>query len=88
VEFGWDPAKDAANLAKHGVSLAAAARLDWQKARQTSDLRKDYGELRFVAYGRIASTLFVCAFVMRGKKRRIISLRKTNEREILKHGLP
>ena len=32
MEIEFDPAKDAANLAKHGVSLALAERLDWNAA--------------------------------------------------------
>jgi len=32
MEFEFDPAKDAANIAKHGLSLDAASRLDWNSA--------------------------------------------------------
>ena len=42
VEF--DPAKNAANLAKHGISLARAADLDFQTAVIRPDQRRDYGE--------------------------------------------
>jgi hypothetical protein len=32
MQIEFDPAKDAANLARHGVSLAIAGRLDWENA--------------------------------------------------------
>jgi hypothetical protein len=32
VRIVFDPEKDAINLSKHGVSLAAAADLDWDAA--------------------------------------------------------
>ena len=46
VEF--DPAKDAANQAKHGVSLALAVELDWEAALVWFDARFDYEELRVI----------------------------------------
>jgi uncharacterized protein len=32
MNFCFDPAKDAANIAKHGVSLAIAEQLEWDSA--------------------------------------------------------
>jgi len=46
VEFAFDPAKDAINRSKHGVSLSAAARLDWNRVLAKPDTRTDYGEPR------------------------------------------
>ena len=79
IEF--DSAKDARNLAKHGVSLARAAELFEQPFREIEDLRADYGERRFIAYGVIEERLFACVYVWRGECRRIVSLRKANRRE-------
>lgn len=47
IEF--DPAKDEANQAKHGVSLALAAELDWEAALVWFDARFEYDELRMIA---------------------------------------
>ena len=47
IEF--DSAKDAANLAKHGVSLALAVELDWEAALVWVDDRFEYDELRMIA---------------------------------------
>ena len=86
MEFAWDQAIDAANLAKHGVSLAEAARLDWKKGRDIRDDRVDYGETRIVRYALIEDHLHVCVYTLRNEVRRIISLRKANERERVAHG--
>jgi uncharacterized DUF497 family protein len=82
VYIVFDPEKDATNLSKHGVSLAAAAQLDWDAALAWIDDRADYGELRTVALAPIGDRLFFVAFVDRDEARRIISLRRANRREI------
>ena len=80
IEF--DPAKDAGNLEKHGLSLALAAELDWDASLVWVDERYDYGELRMIALAPDTGILYCVAFVERGKTRRIISLRKANRREV------
>ena len=82
MPIDFDPEKDAANLSKHGVSLAAAARLDWDAALAWIDDRADYGEMRIVALAPIGDRLFFVVFVDRGNSRRIISLRRANRREV------
>jgi len=81
VAIDFDPDKDATNLSKHGVSLAAAAQLDWDAALAWIDDRADYGELRIVALAPIGDRLFFVVFVDRDQARRIISLRRANRRE-------
>ena len=78
----FDPSKDAANIAKHGVSLALAADLEWDTALIWLDERRDYGEVRMSGIGYIGLRLFFVAFVDRLDERRIISLRKANPREV------
>ena len=82
----FDPAKDANNLAKHGVSLALAEVLFAGRHRSVSDDRFDYGEAREIAFGRINGRLFVCVYADRGPERRVISLRKANSREVKRYG--
>jgi len=82
VYLDFDPEKDATTLSKHGVSLAAAAQLDWDAALAWIDDRTDYGELRIVALAPIGDRLFFVVFVDRDEGRRIISLRRTNRREV------
>lgn len=81
VEIIFDPAKEAINIAKHGVSLIEASRLDWSAALEWTDTRKDYGELRQCALVTLADRVFFVAFVDRADGRRVISLRKANQRE-------
>ena len=83
IEF--DPAKDAANVAKHGVSLALAADLDWDLLLCHPDARRDYGELREVGYAPVAWRVYAVVFVQKGEALRIISLRKANEREVIRY---
>lgn len=80
IEF--DPAKDAINQSKHGLSLAMASELDWGAALVWVDHRFDYKETRMVALTPLTETLYCVAFVDRGKARRIISLRRANRREV------
>jgi uncharacterized DUF497 family protein len=80
VEF--DPAKDKANVAKHGVSLALAKQLDWDAALVWVDDRFDYDEVRMITLAPETDTLYYVAFVDRGNVRRIISLRRAERREV------
>ena len=84
-----DPAKDAANVAKHGVSLTEAAGFEWGSAVVWPDTRRDYGEARLVALGYIGLRIMALVFVDRPPEkpteRRIISLRKANSREVKRY---
>ena len=80
IEF--DPVKDAANQAKHGVSLALAGELDWEAAMVWIDDRFAYPELRMIALAPKTEILYYVAFIDRGEARRIISLRRANRREV------
>ncbi len=80
IEF--DPAKDKANLAAHGVSLALAEELDWDAALVWVDDRFEYEELRMIALAPASSILYFVAFIERGDTRRVISLRRATRREV------
>jgi uncharacterized protein len=62
VRIECDPAKDESNRAKHGVSLLAAERFDWDCAIVVEDDRFDYGEVRFYAIGYIADRLHTLVY--------------------------
>jgi len=79
IEF--DGYKNQVNIAKHGVSLGMASQLDWGSALVWVDERHAYGELRMIALVPEPPVLFYVAFVDRGDLRRIISLRRANQRE-------
>ena len=78
MKIAFDPAKDAINRSKHGISL----RVDWNRVLAKLDTRTDYGEPRQIGYGPIGRRLYCVVFVDRGDTLRIISLRKANNREI------
>ena len=89
MKVTFDPAKDAANMAKHGVSLTEAAGFEWGSAVVWPDTRRDYGEARMVALGYIGLRIMALVFVDRPPEkpteRRIISLRKANSREVKRY---
>jgi uncharacterized DUF497 family protein len=81
MKIDFDPAKDKANIEKHGCSLALAEGFEWEGAYVVADSRFDYGEERNVAFGYIGRRLYICVFTDRESVRRLISLRKANDRE-------
>lgn len=85
----FDPAKDAANLAKHGFSLLDAVGFEWDTAVMWPDKRREYDEARMVALGYIGLRIMAVVFVDRPPEqpteRRIISLRKANTREVKRY---
>jgi hypothetical protein len=80
--YTWDERKRASNLKKHGVDFAIAADFDFATALVLHDDRKDYGEQRYRAYGAIKGRLYALVFTRRDGRARVISLRKSNAREI------
>jgi uncharacterized DUF497 family protein len=82
VRIDFDPDKDAANRARHGVSLALAGELDWDAALVWIDDRFQHDEVRMIALAPKTNTLYYVAFVDRGSRRRIISLRHATRREV------
>ena len=85
MRITFDPAKDAANIAKHGVSLAAAWEIEWETLWCFEDDRRDYGEPRMVGYAYIGLRLYCLVYTDRGESRRVISLRKANGREVKRY---
>ena len=85
MELEFDPGKDAVNYAKHGVSLGIARGLDWSTLISSPDSREDYGEQRMIGYGVVADRLYCLVYALRGDKCRVISLRKSNRREVKRY---
>lgn len=79
----FDPAKAAINLAKHGVSLARWVDLDMKKT--VVDDRRDYGEVRYRAYGFIEGVAYCLTFTDRNGRVRPISLRRMHSKEIRRY---
>lgn len=81
MEIAFDLAKDAANLVKHGVSLADFTGFD-AVANVVIDDRYDYGETRFQARGRINGLGYCVVFTETGSGIRVISFRRAHEKEM------
>jgi uncharacterized protein len=81
MEIEYDPEKDVANRAKHGVSLALGAVVLENCIGSVVDNRRDYGEIRVNAFGPVNHRLFVCAYTIRGATYRLISVRKASRQE-------
>lgn len=77
----FDEAKDVLNKNKHGLSLSEATKLEWDDALIWQDTRRDYSEARMIALGAIGERLYCVVYVDREDVRRVISLRKANNKE-------
>lgn len=81
MQLEWDEHKNAINKVKHGLDFALLYDFSWEKAWIIPDDRREYGEPRFVAYGKLSERLHVVVFTTRGANIRIIGARKANARE-------
>lgn len=82
MKISFDPAKDAHNLAKHGLSLALADSLEWDLLLATEDTRLPYGEVRMVGFAPIGRTVYCVVFTERDDGYRVVSLRKALPKEV------
>lgn len=79
IEF--DPAKRALTLEHRGLDFADAPRIFEGLHFTGPDDRVDHGELRFITHGTLMGRQVIMLWTYRGTRRRIISMRKANERE-------
>ena len=59
MEFEWDEAKNQANIAKHGIAFAEAARIFEDLVLTEPDRRRHYGEERHLSIGRMAPNVSI-----------------------------
>ena len=81
MEVEFDPAKRAATLECRGLDMARAGEVFEGDHVTRGDNRRDYGEARFLTVGFLNGRMVVVAWTLRSARRRIISMRKANERE-------
>lgn len=82
MEISFDPSKNERNLADRGLPFTLVEQLDWSSAIIEEDVRKNYGESRYLALGLIDGRLHALVFTPRAGKVQVISLRKANLREV------
>lgn len=85
VEFEFDEQKNDENIGKHGISLASFSGFDSEPLVLVDD-RRDYGETRYRALGRIDDEGHCLVFTLRGSTMRLISLRRAHAKEMKRYG--
>ena len=81
-EVSFDPDKSEHNSVTRGLPFSLVIEFEWADSLIVEDVRRDHGELRFLAIGSITGRLHVIVFTPRANKLHVISLRKANQREI------
>lgn len=82
MDIEFDPAKDAINIDKHGISLARA--VDFEVLAYVDDHRFE-DEPRFRLYGLIDGVAHCLAGTMRGETVRVINLRRAHKKEMKRY---
>jgi hypothetical protein len=82
--YQWDPKKNDANEAKHGVSFLTAVAIFKNPVLERLDNRRDYHENRFIALGKAYEDVLCVVYTHRNGDIRLISARRASrhEREI------
>lgn len=81
MEIEFDPEKRDKTLIERGLDFARAAEVFAGRHFTAEDTREDYNELRHITVGKLDGRMVVMVWTPRGGTRRIISMRKANERE-------
>lgn len=84
MNLSFDPAKNEANIAKHGLSFDDFTRFDAVPVVVKDD-RYDYGETRYLAFGRVDGEPRCLVFTVRGDSIHAISLRRAHLKEIRRY---
>lgn len=88
MKIEFDTGKRADTLRKRGLDMAQAAEIFAAEIFTAEDIRVDYGEQRFMTIGSLEGRMVALIWTPRGSARRIISLRKANEREQAQYDPP
>ena len=81
MRITFDPAKRAKTLAERGLDFADAAQIFTWLHATLEDVRRDYGEKRFISAGLLDGRLVILVWTPRGAARRIISMRHAHAEE-------
>lgn len=81
TQIEFDSHKRDKTLAERGLDFARSGEVFAEVNVTFRDNRIDYGEQRFNTVGVLDGRMVVIAWTLRGEVRRIISMRKANERE-------
>ena len=81
MHLEFDPDKRDKTLSERGLDFARANEIFDGTHFTGQDTRADYDEDRFITVGYLDARLVVMVWTPRGEVRRIISMRKANDRE-------
>ncbi len=81
MQIDFDPDKRDKAMAERGLDFARADEVFAATHFTAEDAREDYSETRYITVGKLDGRMIVMVWTPRGKVRRIISMRKANERE-------
>lgn len=81
MKITFDPSKRDKTLAERGLDFLDAQSVFDGVTVDFEDRRHDYGEKRFICFGRLDGRTVVIAWTPRGADRHVFSMRKANERE-------
>jgi len=82
IELEWDETKRQQTLKERGLDFSLAAFiLSDPDMVQYIDNRKDYEEIRYIAYGEVYGEVLKLCYTWRGKKIRVISIHKIHKKE-------
>lgn len=79
--LSWDPGKQNQTLLARGLDFSKAIEIFSQLHFTREDVRKNYGERRFVTFGQLDHRLVVLVWTERFPAIHIISMRRANSRE-------
>ena len=82
MKIEYDQNKREKTLLERGIDFARAGEIFARMHFTAEDCRQDYGEIRKITVGKLDARIVVMVWTPRGNVRRIISMRKANEREI------
>jgi uncharacterized protein len=86
VRVTFDPDKRDLTLQERSLDFADAAEVFAGVTLDSPDTRKDYGETRIISVGLLRGLVVTVVWTPRGDARRVISMRKANEREKARFG--
>lgn len=85
MEIEFDPEKRDKTLTERGLDFAGAGEVFACRHFTAEDTRVNYSEPRHITVGKLNGRMVVMVWTPRGEVRRIISMRKANEREQVRY---
>ncbi|EIC23231.1 BrnT family toxin [Thiorhodovibrio frisius] len=81
MDIEFDAGKRSKTLMERGLDFAHANEIFAGRHFTAEDAHENYSELRYITAGKLNDRMVIIVWTPRGKTRRIISMRKANERE-------